>query len=67
MVVDLPDGPGDLDLDTLGEATRATSDAVEQIIIFGAGAYRMSAQMLLEEIIFTERELRERYGIGTDE
>jgi len=49
------------------KVTVATSDAVEQIIIFGAGAYRMSAQMLLEEIIFTERELRERYGIGTDE
>ena len=47
--------------------TVATSDAVEQIIIFGAGAFRMSAQMLLEEIIFTEKEMRERYGIGTDE
>ncbi len=47
--------------------TVATSDAVEQVIIFGAGAYRMSAQMLLEEIVFTEREMRERYGIGTDE
>ena len=47
--------------------TVATSDAVEQIIIFGAGAYRMSAQMLLEEILFMEREMRERYGIGTDE
>ena len=47
--------------------TVATSDAVEQIIIFGAGAYRMSAQMLLEEILFTEQEMRERYAIGTDE
>ena len=47
--------------------TVATSDAVEQVIIFGAGAFRMSAQMLLEEILFTEREIRERYGIGTDE
>lgn len=47
--------------------TVATSDAVEQIIIFGAGAYRMSAQMLLEEILFTEHEMRERYAIGTDE
>ena len=45
----------------------ATSDAIEQVIIFGAGAFRMSAQMLLEEIIFTEREMREQYGIGTDE
>ncbi len=49
------------------KVTVATSDAVEQIIIFGAGAYRMSAKMLLEEIIFTEREMRERYAIGTDE
>ena len=47
--------------------TVATSDAVEQIIIFGAGAFRMSARMLLEEIVFTEREMRERYGIGSDE
>lgn len=29
VIVDLPDGPGDLDLDTLGEATRAISDAVD--------------------------------------
>ena len=49
------------------KVTVATSDAVEQIIIFGAGAFRMSAQMLLEEIIFTEKEMRERYGIGADE
>ena len=49
------------------KVTVATSDAVEQIIIFGAGAFRMSARMLLEEIIFTEREMRERYGIGTDD
>lgn len=47
--------------------TVATSDAIEQVIIFGAGAFRMSAQMLLEEIIYTEREMREQYGIGTDE
>ena len=47
--------------------TVATSDAVEQIIIFGSGAYRMSARMLLEEIIVTEREMRERYAIGSDD
>ncbi|SDM50330.1 ribosome maturation factor RimP [Actinomyces ruminicola] len=29
VVVDLPDGPGDLDLDALGEATRAISEAVD--------------------------------------
>ena len=30
------------------KVTVATSDAVEQVIIFGTGAFRMSAQMLLE-------------------
>ena len=32
------------------KVTVATSDAVEQVIIYGAGAYRMSAQNLLEEL-----------------
>ena len=49
------------------KVTVATSDAVEQVIIFGAGALRMSARMLLEEIIYTKRELTERYSIGSDE
>ena len=49
------------------KVTVATSDAVEQVIIFGAGAYRMSARMLLEEILFTQEELRDRFGIGSDE
>ena len=43
------------------KVTVATSDAVEQIIIFGTGAFRMSAQMLLEEIILTERRIRTDY------
>ena len=49
------------------KVTVATSDAIEQVIIFGAGAYRMSAQMLLEEIIFTQKDMRERFAIGSDE
>ncbi len=30
VVVDLPDGPGDIDLDVLGEVTRAVSQALEE-------------------------------------
>ena len=36
------------------KVTVATSDAVEQVIIYGAGAYRMSAQNLLEELLLTK-------------
>jgi hypothetical protein len=39
--------------------TVATSDALEQVIIFGAGANRMSASGLKEEILRTEKEIRE--------
>lgn len=38
--------------------TVATSDATEQVIIWGAGAYRMSARGLLEEISHTNKEIR---------
>ena len=38
--------------------TVATSDGLEQMIIMGAGAQRMSAQGLLEEIILMQQELR---------
>lgn len=41
--------------------TVATGDFVEQVIIFGAGAFRLSPRGLLEQILFTERELREKY------
>ena len=41
--------------------TVATSDAVEQVIIYGAGAYRMSAQNLLEELVKTKSLMREHY------
>ena len=40
------------------DITVATSDALEQLIIMGQGATRMSAQGLLEEIIVATKELR---------
>ncbi len=43
------------------KVTVATSDAVEQVIIYGAGAYRMSAQNLLEELVLTKGLMREHY------
>ena len=43
------------------KVTVATSDAVEQVIIYGAGAYRMSAQNLLEELLLTKGLMREHY------
>ena len=36
----------------------ATSDAVEQIIIFGAGARRLSANDLLREVVLANEEMR---------
>ncbi|MBO5999347.1 MAG: NYN domain-containing protein, partial [Lachnospiraceae bacterium] len=41
--------------------TVATSDAIEQVIIFGGGALRLSARGLLEQIIAAEDEMREKY------
>ena len=43
------------------DVTVATSDAAEQIIIFGAGARRMSAGDLKLEIAQAVREIREEY------
>ena len=43
------------------KVTVATSDAVEQVIIYGAGAYRMSAQNLLEELLLTKGLMREHF------
>ena len=34
---------------------------MEQVIIYGAGAYRMSAQNLLEELVLTKGLMREHY------
>ena len=39
----------------------ATSDALEQVIILGAGARRVSAREFREEIREAQRELRESY------
>ncbi len=39
--------------------TVATSDNVEQVIIFGAGAYRLSAMNFLEKVKKTEAEIAE--------
>ena len=41
--------------------TVATSDAVEQVIIYGSGALRLSARDLLERVINTEREIQSEY------
>ena len=41
--------------------TVATSDALEQVIILGAGAVRMSAAGLLTEIRDAEAEMRTEY------
>ena len=41
--------------------TVATSDAVEQVIIYGSGALRLSARDLLERVINTEQEIRHDY------
>ena len=39
----------------------ATGDFVEQVIIFGSGATRLSPRGLLEEILYAGSELKERY------
>ncbi|MBQ9437216.1 MAG: NYN domain-containing protein, partial [Lachnospiraceae bacterium] len=41
------------------DVTVATSDNIEQIIVFGAGAVRLSAKGLLERIREAEKELKE--------
>ena len=41
------------------KVTVATSDATEQVIIWGAGAMRLSAQGLLTEVQETNREIRQ--------
>mgnify|MGYP002243244598 FL=1 len=43
------------------DVTVATSDALEQVIILGEGAQRMSAEGLKEEISLAEKEIREEY------
>ena len=41
--------------------TVATSDALEQVIVLGAGAVRLSAAGLLEDVQLMNREIREGY------
>ena len=43
------------------DITVATSDALEQMIVLGAGAKRMSARDLLEDVDRMGQELREKY------
>lgn len=43
------------------DVTVATSDGLEQLIIYGAGARRLSARGLWEEIQRTEQEMREKF------
>ncbi len=43
------------------QVTVATSDAVEQVIIYGAGAVRLSARGLLERILSAGESEREKY------
>lgn len=49
------------EIDARHHVTVATSDALEQMIIWGAGASRMSASGLLEEIRLTAAEIRREY------
>lgn len=41
------------------EVTVATSDALEQVIVMGQGAYRISARDFYEEVERTEKQIRE--------
>lgn len=48
------------------QVTVATSDGLEQLIIMGQGARRMSARELKEDIMSTNQELRELFLEKTD-
>lgn len=51
------------------KVTVATSDGLEQIIIFGSGAYRMPARILLEDVERVEdsvTEMVERYNLSVE-
>ena len=43
------------------QVTVATSDGLEQIIIMGQGAHRMSARGLCDEIKATENQIRQQW------
>lgn len=48
------------------QVTVATSDALEQMIIWGSGATRLSAAGLKDAVESADRELREKYQISCD-
>ncbi|MBR5614028.1 MAG: TetM/TetW/TetO/TetS family tetracycline resistance ribosomal protection protein [Clostridia bacterium] len=51
------------------KVTVATSDGLEQMIIFGSGAYRLPARALLEDVLRVEarvREIVEQYNIESE-
>ncbi len=51
------------------KVTVATSDGLEQIIIFGSGAYRMPARMLLEDVERVEQsivQMLEQYNLSVE-
>jgi len=51
------------------KVTVATSDGLEQMIIFGSGAYRLPARALLEDVLRVEnrvREIVEQYNIDAE-
>lgn len=52
-----------LDIGRKHQVTVATSDRLEQLIISGHGAVRITAMRLKEEIEQAERQIRENYGI----
>ena len=45
------------------QVTVATSDALEQMIIWGEGAVRMSAQGLFEAVERAKENMRKEYGV----
>lgn len=52
------------------KVTVATSDGLEQLIIFGSGAFRMSAKALLEDVMRVEDSVREvifQYNIKSED
>lgn len=44
----------------------ATSDCLEQMIVWGQGATRLSAKGLKEEIEYVEKEMREKFNINSE-
>ena len=49
------------DMDKKHDVTVATSDGLEQIIVFGEGAARLSARELCEEVMAASSDMRDRF------